>query len=139
MKDKYLVLKVKQEKNIVIIKVVNIPDCSSVNKTLISMPLGNNNDDRDNCFFLRTSSSYHHPEIIDGISCGLILPIPKGNINEMGYSIIINFTSYEFDSEEEANTYLCNLSKAIKLYNEHIRYKEANNGYIATNEWTVIQ
>ena len=26
MKDKYLILKVKQEKNVVIIKVVNIPD-----------------------------------------------------------------------------------------------------------------
>lgn len=139
MKDKYLILKVKQEKNVVIIKVINIPECANVNKTLVSMPLGNNEDDRDNHFFLSTSSSYHHPEIIDGISCGLILPIPKGNINEIGYSIIINFTSYEFDSEEEANTYLCNLSKAIKLYNEHIRYKEANDGYIATNEWTVIQ
>lgn len=139
MNGEYLKLKVRQIENIIIIKVVNIPEYASVNKTLISMPLGNNKDDRDNHFFLSTSSSYHHPEIIDGISCGLILPIPEDNINEMGYSIIINFTSYEFDSEEEANTYLCNLSKAIKLYNEHIRYKEANNGYIATNEWMVIQ
>lgn len=134
MKDKYLILKVKQEKNVVIIKVVNIPDCASVNKTLISMPLGNNDNDRDNSFFLRTSSLYHRPDIMNGtISYGLILPGPKDDVNEM------NYASYQFDSEEEANTYLCNLSKAVKLYNEQIRYKEANNGYIATNEWTVIQ
>lgn len=134
MKDKYLVLKVKQEKNVVIIKVVNIPECASVNKTLISMPLGNNDNDRDNSFFLRTSSLYHRPDIMNGIkSYGLILPGPWDDVNEM------NYAGYQFDSEEEANTYLCNLSKAIKLYNEHIRYKEANNGYIATNEWTVIQ
>lgn len=134
MKDKYLVLKIKQEKNIIIIKVVNIPECASVNKTLVSMPLGNNNDDEDNCFFLRTSSLYHRPYIINRtISYGLILPGPKDDVNEM------NYASYQFDSEEKANIYLCNLSKAVKLYNEHIRYKEANNGYIATNEWTVIQ
>ena len=35
MKDKYLILKVKQEKNVVIIKVVNITDCASVKKRLI--------------------------------------------------------------------------------------------------------
>ena len=134
MKDKYLILKVKQEKNIIIIKVVNIPECASVNKTLISMPLGNNDNDRDNSFFLRTSSLYHRPDIMNGIiSCGLILPGPRDDVNEM------NYAGYQFNSEEEANTYLCNLSKAVKLYNEHIRYKEANNGYIATNEWTVIQ
>lgn len=134
MKDKYLVLKVKQEKNVVIIKVVNIPDCASVNKTLISMPLGNNDNDRDNSFFLRTLSLYHRPDIMNGIiSYGLILPGPKDDVNEM------NYASYQFDSEEEANTYLCNLAKAVKLYNEQIRYKEANNDYIATNGWTVIQ
>lgn len=133
MKDKYLILKVKQEKNVVIIKVVNIPECASVNKTLISMPLGNNNDDRDNCFFLRTSSLSRCPMIISSNNSGLILPGSKDDVNEM------NYASYQFNSEEKANTYLCNLSKAVKLYNEHIRYKEANNGYIATNEWTVIQ
>ncbi len=139
MKDKYLVLYAKQEKGAVIIKIVNIPECGGVNKTLVSMPLGNNDDDRDSCFFLTTSSAHHCPEIIDGNDYGLILPISKSYVNEMEYDIMINFTSYQFDSEEEANTYLCNLSKAVKLYNEHIRYKEANDGYIATNEWTVIQ
>lgn len=138
MKDKYLILKVKQEKNIVIINIVNIPECANVDKTLISMPL----DDRDDCFFITTSSAYHCPEIINGGVChGLVLPIPKDYvyINEIKYDIIINFTSYQFDSEEEANTYLTNLSKAVALYNEHIRYKEADNNYIATNEWTVMQ
>ena len=134
MNGEYLILKVKQEKNVGIIKVVNIPECASVNKTLISMPLGNNDNDRDNSFFLRTSSLYHRPDIMNGIiSYGLILPGPRDDVNEM------NYAGYQFNSEEEANTYLCNLSKAVKLYNEHIRYKEANNGYIATNEWTVIQ
>ncbi len=134
MKDKYLILKVKQEKNVVIIKVVNIPECASVNKTLISMPLGNNDNDRDNSFFLRISSLHHRPDVMNGIKAyGLILPGPRDDVNEM------NYAGYQFDSEEEANIYLCNLSKAIKLYNEHIRYKEANNDYIATNEWAVIQ
>lgn len=134
MNGEYLILKVKQEKNVVIIKVVNIPDCAGVNKTLISMPLGNNDNDRDNSFFLRTSSLYHRPDIMNGIiSYGLILPGPRDDVNEM------NYAGYQFDFEEEANTYLCNLSKAVKLYNEQIRYKEANNGYIATNEWMVIQ
>ena len=133
MKDKYLVLKVKQERNIIIIKVVNIPECASVNKTLISMPLGNNNDDRDNCFFLRTSFLSRCPIIISRNSSGLILPGSMDDVDKM------NYASYQFNSEEKANIYLCNLSKAIKLYNEHIRYKEANNDYIATNEWAVIQ
>lgn len=134
MKDKYLILKVKQEKNVVIIKVVNIPDCASVNKTLISMPLGNNNDDRDNCFFLRTSSLYHRPDIMNGIkSCGLTLPGPRDDVNEM------NYAGYQFDSEEEANTYLCNLSKAIKLYNEQIRYKNSSVNNVSSAEWVVIQ
>ena len=133
MKDKYLILKVKQENNVVIIKVVNIPDCASVNKRLISIPLGDV-DDKDNCFFLRTSSLHNYPEIMNGIkSSGLILPGSRDDVDKM------NYASYQFNSEEEANTYLCNLSKALKLYNEYIRYKEANNGYIATNEWTVIQ
>ena len=128
MKDKYLVPKVKQEKNVVIIKVVNMPEYVGVNKTLLSMQF------EDNCFFLRTSSLYHRLNIVNGIkSSGLILPVPRDDVNEM------NYASYQFDSEEEANTYLCNLSKTLKLYNEYIRYKEANNGYIATNEWTVIQ
>lgn len=133
MKDKYLVLKVKQERNIIIIKVVNIPECASVNKTLVSMPLGNNNDDRDNCFFLRTSFLSRCPMIISRNSSGLILPGSMDDVDKM------NYASYQFNSEEKANIYLCNLSKAVKLYNEQIRYKEANNGYIATNEWTVIQ
>lgn len=133
MKDKYLILKVKQEKNVVIIKVVNIPECASVNKALISMPLVNNNDDRDNCFFLRTSSLSCCPMIISRNSSGLILPGSRDDVNEMTYA------SYQFNSEEKANVYLCNLSKAVKLYNEQIRYKEANNNYIATNEWMVIQ
>ena len=133
MKDKYLVLKVKQERNIIIIKVVNIPERASVNKTLVSMPLGNNNDDRDNCFFLRTSFLSRCPMIISRNSSGLILPGSMDDVDKM------NYASYQFNSEEKANIYLCNLSKAIKLYNEHIKYKEANNGYTATNEWTVIQ
>lgn len=133
MKDKYLVLKVKQERNIIIIKVVNIPECASVNKTLVSMPLGNNNDDEDNCFFLRTSSLSRCPMIISRNSSGLILPGSRDDVDKM------NYASYQFNSEEKANVYLCNLSKAVKLYNEQIRYKEANNSYIATNEWTVIQ
>ena len=132
MKDKYLILKVKQEKNVVIIKVVNIPDCASVNKRLISIPLGDV-DDKDNCFFLRTSSLHNYPEIMNGSNYGLILPVPEDDVNEM------NYAGYQFNSEEKANIYLCNLSKAVKLYNEQIRYKEANNGYITTNEWMVIQ
>ena len=131
MNGEYLILKVKQEKNVVIIKVVNIPDCAGVNKTLVSIPLGDAND-RDNCFFLRSYSLYNYP-IINGSDYGLILPGHKDDVNKMDYA------GYQFDSEEEANTYLCNLSKAVKLYNEYIKYKEANNGYIATNEWTVIQ
>ena len=134
MKDKYLVLKVKQERNIIIIKVVNIPECASVNKTLISMPLGNNDNDRDNSFFLRTSSLYHRPDIMNGtISYGLILPGPKDDVNEM------NYASYQFDSEEEANTYLCNLSKAVKLYNEQIRYKNSSVNNMSSAEWVEIQ
>lgn len=133
MKDKNLILKVKQEKNVVIIKVVNMPEYVGVNKTLLSIPIGDNDDDRDNCFFLRTSSLYPRLEIINGIkTSGLILPVPKDDVNEM------NYASYQFNSEEEANTYLCNLSKTIKLYNEYIKYKETNNNRIATNEWTVI-
>lgn len=50
MNGEYLILKVKQEKNVVIIKVVNIPDCASVNKRLISIPLG----DVDNTWYLLT-------------------------------------------------------------------------------------
>lgn len=134
MKDKYLILKVKQEKNVIIIKVVNIPGCASVNKRLVSMPLGANDDDRDNCFFLRTSSLHHCPCIMNGtISYGLILPGPRDDVNAM------NYASYQFACEGEANIYLSNLSKAVALYNEHIRYKEADNNYIATNEWTVMQ
>lgn len=134
MKDKYLVLKVKQEKNIIIIKVVNIPECASVNKTLISMPLENNDNDRDNSFFLRTSSLHHRPDIMNGIkSYGLILPGPRDDVNEM------NYASYEFDSEEEANTYLCNLSKAVKLYNEHIRYKNSSENNMSSAEWVEMQ
>ena len=134
MKDKNLILKVKQEKNVVIIKVVNMPEYDGVTKTLLSIPIGDNDDDRDNCFFIRTSSLLHRLDIVNGIkSSGLILPVPKDDVNE------INYAGYQFNSEEEANTYLCNLSKTIKLYNEYIKYKEANNGYIATNEWTVIQ
>ena len=117
MKDKYLVLKIKQEKNIIIIKVVNIPECASVNKTLVSMPLGNNNDDEDNCFFLRTSSLYHRPYIINRtISYGLILPGPKDDVNEM------NYASYQFDSEEKANIYLCNLSCFTHYIFSHFSY-----------------
>ena len=134
MKDKYLILKVKQEKNVVIIKVVNIPDCASVNKTLISMPLGNNDNDRDNSFFLLTSSLYHRPDIMNGInSSGLILLGPRDDVNEM------NYAGYQFDSEEEANTYLCNLSKAVKLYNERIRYKNSSVNHMSSAEWVVIQ
>lgn len=134
MKDKYLILKVKQEKNIIIIKVVNIPECASVNKTLISMPLENNDNDRDNSFFLRTSSLHHRPDIMNGIkSYGLILPGPRDDVNEM------NYASYEFDSEEEANTYLCNLSKAVKLYNEHIRYKNSSENNMSSAEWVEMQ
>lgn len=133
MNGEYLILKVKQEKNVVIIKVVNMPEYVGVNKTLLSIPIGDNDDDRDNCFFLRTSSLYPRLEIVNGIkSSGLILPVPKDDVNEM------NYASYQFNSEEEANTYLCNLSKTIKLYNEYIKYKETNNNRIATNEWTVI-
>ena len=132
MNGEYLILKVKQEKNVVIIKVVNIPDCASVNKRLVSIPLGDA-DDKDNCFFLRTSSLHNCPEIMNGSNYGLILPAPEDDVDKM------NYASYQFNSEEKANIYLCNLSKAVKLYNEQIRYKEANNGYIATNEWTVIQ
>ena len=134
MKDKYLVLKVKQERNIIIIKVVNIPECASVNKTLISMPLGNNDNDRDNSFFLRTSSLYHRPDIMNGTkSYGLILPGPKDDVNEM------NYAGYQFDSEEKANTYLCNLSKAVKLYNEQIRYKNSSVNNMSSAEWVEIQ
>lgn len=134
MKDKYLILKVKQERNIIIIKVVNIPECASVNKTLVSMPLGNNEDDRDNSFFLRTSSLHHRPDIMNGIkSYGLILPGPRDDVNEM------NYAGYQFDSEEEANTYLCNLSKAVKLYNEHIRYKNSSENNMSSAEWVEMQ
>lgn len=133
MKDKYLVLKVKQERNIIIIKVVNMPEYVDVNKTLFSISIVDNDDDRDNCFFLRTSSSYYCPMIISRNSSGLILPGSMDDVNEM------NYASYQFNSEEEANTYLCNLSKTIKLYNEYIKYKETNNNRIATNEWVEMQ
>ena len=76
---------------------------------------------------------HNYPEIMNGSNYGLILPVPEDDVNEM------NYAGYQFNSEEKANIYLCNLSKAVKLYNEQIKYKEANNGYIATNEWTVIQ
>ena len=132
MKDKNLILKVKQEKNVVIIKVVNIPDCASVNKRLISIPLGDV-DDKDNCFFLRTSSLHNYPEIMNGSNYGLILPVPEGDVNEM------NYAGYQFDFEEEANTYLCNLSKAVKLYNEQIRYKNSSVNNMSSAEWVEIQ
>lgn len=133
MNGEYLTLQVKQEKNVIIIKVVNIPEYVDVNERLISIPSGDA-DGGDNYFFLRASSLYNYPEIcMNGSDYGLILPVPEDDVNEM------NYAGYQFDSEEEANTYRCNLSKAIKLYNEHIRYKEANNGYITTNEWMVIQ
>ena len=51
----------------------------------------------------------------------------------------MNYAGYQFDSEEEANTYLCNLLKAVKLYNEQIRYKNSSVNNMSSAEWVEIQ
>ena len=70
---------------------------------------------------------------MNGSNYGLILPVPEDDVNEM------NYAGYQFDSEEEANTYLCNLSKAVKLYNEQIRYKNSSVNNMSSAEWVEIQ
>ena len=71
--------------------------------------------------------------IISRNNCGLILPRSRDDVDQM------NYASYQFNSEEKANIYLCNLSKAVKLYNEQIRYKNSSVNNMSSAEWVEIQ
>lgn len=110
MNGEYLKLQVRQIENVVLIKVVNIPDCAGMNNTLSAMPIDNDGK----MMYIRTSALYHSPKILDNNNHSLMLPSPKDDTVQM------NLAAYCFESESNAYRYLNNIVALVKMYNSQI-------------------
>lgn len=129
MNEEYLKLKVRQMENVVLIKVVNIPDCAGMNNTLSAMPVG------DTCktMCIRTCALFHHPEIDDTAQHNLILPSPKDD------ATLMNLAAYCFESKSKAYQYLNNIVALVKMYNNQINELKPQYDWGHPREWSEVQ